>query len=216
MWEILQTVLCGATLTVLLPPSEGVLFERALVEDFDSIATSLAKVDVRRSEAFKVEDQRMILGAVEQGVGFTKLNQVVGGQLREWLTAQAQAALARLPAEERGTSALINNLATLLQDQGQLDEARPLYEEALQACRETLGDRHPSTLTSIYNLGALLEEQGKIAEAIPLFTEVLEARVSLHGMAHEETLDSAKHLVKLLRNADQQDEADALAARYGV
>ena len=115
MWEILQTVLCGATLTVLLPPSEGVLFERALVEDFDSIATSLAKVDVRRSEAFKVEDQRMILGAVEQGVGFTKLNQVVGGQLREWLTAQAQAALARLPAEERGTSALINNLGSLLQ-----------------------------------------------------------------------------------------------------
>ena len=110
LWEILQTVLCGATLTVLLPPSEGVLFERALVEDFDSIATSLAKVDVRRSEAFKVEDQRMILGAVEQGVGFTKLNQVVGGQLREWLTAQAQAALARLPAEERGTSVLINQL----------------------------------------------------------------------------------------------------------
>ena len=118
MWEILQTVLCGATLTVLLPPSEGVLFERALVEDFDSIATSLAKVDVRRSEAFKVEDQRMILGAVEQGVGFTKLNQVVGGQLREWLTAQAQAALAGLPAEERGTSALINSLGMLLFNQG--------------------------------------------------------------------------------------------------
>jgi len=35
-------------------------------------------------------------------------------------------------------------------------------------------------------------------------------------MAHEETLGSAEHLVKLLRNADQQDEADALAARYGV
>ena len=62
----------------------------------------------------------------------------------------------------------------------------------------------------------LLEKQGKIAEAIPLFTEELEARVSLHGMAHKETRDSAKHLVKLLRNADQQDEAEALAARYGV
>ena len=62
----------------------------------------------------------------------------------------------------------------------------------------------------------LLEKQGKIAEAIPLFTEVLEARVSLHGMAHKETLDSAKHLIKLLRNADQQDEADALVARFGV
>ena len=64
---------------------------------------------------------------------------------------------------------------------------------------------------AVYSLGALLEKQGKIAEAIPLFTEELEWCVS-----HKETLDSAKHLVKLLRNADQQDEADALAARYGV
>ena len=71
-------------------------------------------------------------------------------------------------------------------------------------------------MSLIYSLGALLEKQGKIAEAIPLFTEELEGRVSLHGMAHEETLGSAKHLVELLRNADQQDEADALPARYGV
>ena len=32
---------------------------------------------------------------------------------------------------------------------GKLEEARPLYEEALQAKRETLGDRHPDTLQSI-------------------------------------------------------------------
>ena len=37
----------------------------------------------------------------------------------------------------------------LLKDMGKPDEARPLYEEALQARRETLGDRHPDTLTSI-------------------------------------------------------------------
>ena len=40
----------------------------------------------------------------------------------------------------------------LLQAMGKLEEARPLYEEALQACRETLGDRHPDTLASISNI----------------------------------------------------------------
>ena len=30
----------------------------------------------------------------------------------------------------------------LLKKMGELEEARPLYEEALQASRETLGDRH--------------------------------------------------------------------------
>ena len=192
-------MLCGATLTVLLPPSEGVLFERALVEDFDSIATSLAKVDVRRSEAFKVEDQRMILGAVEQGVGFTKLNQVVGGQLREWLTAQAQAALARLPAEERGTSALINQLGRLLKAQGQLDEARPLLEEALRVRREVLGDRHPDTLGSISNLGSLLKAQGKLDKARPLYEEALQACREVLGDRHPNTLTSINNMGVLLQ-----------------
>ena len=42
----------------------------------------------------------------------------------------------------------------LLQAMGKLEEARPLYEEALQGRRETLGDRHPRTLYSINNAPA--------------------------------------------------------------
>ena len=34
----------------------------------------------------------------------------------------------------------------LLLAMGKLEEARPLYEEALQGSRETLGDSHPYTL----------------------------------------------------------------------
>ena len=83
----------------------------------------------------------------------------------------------------------------------------------MQGRRETLGDRHPSTLTSIYNLADLLENQGKITEAIPLFTEELEGCVSLHGMAHERTRGSAQHLVELLENAGQRDVAKALSAK---
>ena len=176
MWEILQTVLSDATLTVLLPPSEAASFEVALVEDFASITTSLSKVDVRRAEAFKIEDQRMILGAVEQGVGFTELNKLVSGQLREWLATQAQAALARLPAEERGTSALIDKVASLLQEQGRFDDARPLFEEALRVRKEVLGDRHEDTLSSIADLASLLLDQGEMDKARPLFEEALRVR----------------------------------------
>ena len=49
----------------------------------------------------------------------------------------------------------------LLQDKGDLATAEPLCREALEVSRETLGNRHPHTLTSIHNLGALLlAEQG--------------------------------------------------------
>ena len=50
-----------------------------------------------------------------------------------------------------------------------MEEARPLYEEALAVKRETLGDRHPITLTSIYNLASLLQALDEVDAAVPLF-----------------------------------------------
>ena len=44
----------------------------------------------------------------------------------------------------------------------------------LEGRRETLGDRHPSTLSLVYNLGSLLQKQGRLGDAIPLFREALE------------------------------------------
>ena len=46
-----------------------------------------------------------------------------------------------------------------LKAMGELEEAKPLMEEALQAQRETLGNDHPHTLTSINNLALLLKER---------------------------------------------------------
>jgi hypothetical protein len=43
----------------------------------------------------------------------------------------------------------------LLYAKGDLAAAEPLCREALEVERETLGDRHPSTLGSISNLGVL-------------------------------------------------------------
>ena len=50
-----------------------------------------------------------------------------------------------------------------LQAQGKFDEAEPLYREALEAQRGTLGDRNPDTLSSINNLSALLQAKGDLA-----------------------------------------------------
>ena len=42
--------------------------------------------------------------------------------------------------------------------------------------RKTLGDDHPSTLTSINNFAELLKDQGKLEEAEPLYREALNGR----------------------------------------
>ena len=99
---------------------------------------------------------------------------------------------------------------------GLLEEARPLYEEDLQAERESYGDRDPRTLTSINLLALLLEKQGKLVEAIPLRTERLEGLVLLYGMEHAKTRGAAESLVSDLRKAGQQEEAEALADKHAL
>jgi hypothetical protein len=50
----------------------------------------------------------------------------------------------------------VNNLGMLLQAQGKLGEAEPLYRRALQGSEETLGPKHQDTLNTRGNLGSLL------------------------------------------------------------
>ena len=49
----------------------------------------------------------------------------------------------------------------LLTKMGKLDEARPLYEEALQVQRLLMG-HHPDTLISMNNMAMLLKAMGEL------------------------------------------------------
>ena len=55
---------------------------------------------------------------------------------------------------------------------GELAEAKPLMEEALQARREALGNEHPDTLISMGSVGKLLKDMGQRAEALALLREL--------------------------------------------
>jgi len=109
------------------------------------------------------------------------------------MVESGKGALVGLPDEERAVSALQNNLARLLQDQGNVTEAEVLLMEALEALRRTLGDTHPKTLTSINNLGLLLLERGKVDEAEPLLREALKAQRRTLGDTHPYTLTNLGH-----------------------
>jgi tetratricopeptide (TPR) repeat protein len=208
--EIYYTQQSGAQFDVVMSSAQQVAFEAALVKHLGSIATSLSKVDVRTATCRNEKDTMAILDELEQGVGFVACNTQVIGLLREALVAQARAALGRLLTAKRGTSALINQLGRLLMDMGKLEEAMPLFEEALQAKRETLGDRHPSTLRSIGNMGGLLADMGKLEEARPLHEEAVQASRETLGDRHLNTLTSIGNMGLLLKTMGQLKEARPL------
>ena len=106
---------------------------------------------------------------------------------------------ARAPADGLRTRPCTRNtLADELRIQGKYEEAEPLYREALQVMRETLGNRHPSTLATISNLGALLRDKGDLVAAEPLCCEALELHRETLGNRHRSTLTTISILGALL------------------
>lgn len=59
----------------------------------------------------------------------------------------------------------LNNLAVAYHDQGKLDEAEPLYKQAIKVYERTLGLGHPEVATTLENYAGLLRDTGREDEA---------------------------------------------------
>eukprot|EP00964_Phaeocystis_antarctica_P163606 scaffold140063_cov127-Phaeocystis_antarctica.AAC.2 len=88
-------------------------------------------------------------------------------------------------------------MGLLLQDMGQLEEARPLYKEALQGRKETLGDRHPDTLGSIGNMADLLRATGALVESEAALGNAVAVAREVFGSKHMVTLLIAAKAARL-------------------
>jgi serine/threonine protein kinase len=79
---------------------------------------------------------------------------------------------------------LLENLAIVAQNMGELKQAETLYVDALQRDERAYGDRHFETTVTKSNYGLLLQREGRLAEAEPLLRSVLDARLSFLGPDH--------------------------------
>jgi tetratricopeptide (TPR) repeat protein len=215
LWEIFCTLDTAKELTIVLSQAQQEAFQKALLDEFDSIVMAMSKIDTRKAEAFKEADEKMIYAAIEKTAGgFTEVNGRIHDRLREWLAQAARELLVKLRRGKgdthKETLQSMNRLAMLLFDQGKLDEAEPLFRETLRVRRETLGDTHPDTLGSINNLALLLRDQGKLVEAEPLYRETLRGSRETLGDTHLDTLGSINNMAILLMNQGKLIEAEPL------
>eukprot|EP00633_Aureoumbra_lagunensis_P002866 CAMPEP_0197302774 /NCGR_PEP_ID=MMETSP0890-20130614/51260_1 /TAXON_ID=44058 ORGANISM="Aureoumbra lagunensis, Strain CCMP1510" /NCGR_SAMPLE_ID=MMETSP0890 /ASSEMBLY_ACC=CAM_ASM_000533 /LENGTH=633 /DNA_ID=CAMNT_0042782465 /DNA_START=287 /DNA_END=2188 /DNA_ORIENTATION=+ len=130
----------------------------------------------------------------------------------------------------------LNNLALLLEKQGEYDEAKPLYERAieiwekvhgpnhpevatglnnlaLEIGEKTLGPNHPDVAFSLNNLAELLKNQGKYDEAKPLYERSIKVREQKLGPNHPDVATPLSNLAELLKDQGKYDEAKQLYER---
>ena len=67
----------------------------------------------------------------------------------------------------------MNNLAAMLQAQGDLAGARGLHQQVLDLSRRVLGEEHPDTTISAFNLLVTLVKVGEPESARSVFTQHL-------------------------------------------
>ena len=115
-----------------------------------------------------------------------------------------------LGLEHQDTLASMSNLANVLQEQGQWQEAEQMYREVLEVQRRVLGLEHPNTLASMNNLAIVLQEQGRWKEAEQMHREVPELRRRVLGLEHQDTLASMSNLANVLQEQGQWQEAEQM------
>ncbi len=103
-----------------------------------------------------------------------------------------------------------NFLALLLQDQGKLSEAEPLYRQNLGANERAHGPDHQDTIVARTNLAEVLRARGQLDEAESLFRQTLEASRRTHGPDHLLTLTVVNNLASLLQQRGRLPESEAL------
>jgi tetratricopeptide (TPR) repeat protein len=121
-----------------------------------------------------------------------------------------------LGPEHPETATSLNNLARLLQAQGDLAGARPLFGRALAILEKALGPGHPNTNATRANLASVRLAEGAPMDALALSEPALAAHEKVLGPNHPWTKANANVKAAALDALGRADEAAALRAKYGL
>ncbi len=101
------------------------------------------------------------------------------------------------------------NLADVLRDLGQLDEAEAGIRAVLAARQRVLGPDHDETLASRGSLADVLHARGELTKAEAEIRAVLSARRRVLGRNHPDTLATRTNLAGVLHARGRLDKAEA-------
>ena len=82
------------------------------------------------------------------------------------------------------------NIAIVLQQQGELQQALDKYHEALPVLEKTLGRNHPDLAATYSNIGVVFRQQAKYPEALDMYRKALEVDEKVHSPDHLSVADT--------------------------
>ncbi len=147
-------------------------------ESFAGQALEMRRKLLPPDHPYLASTQTMLAAITLEREAVERLKKALGGE--EVLVAGAIDLLGnlrrdkgKLAGDHPDIAQSLTDRASVLRGQGQLEEAEPLYREALATRRKQLGNENPDTINSLTGLAGLLEERGQLTEAEALMRECL-------------------------------------------
>jgi tetratricopeptide (TPR) repeat protein len=107
----------------------------------------------------------------------------------------------------------LNDLAVLLQEKGDLVEARRVHERVLAIRENSPGSDHPDTALTLHNLALVLKQQEDLTAARHLYERALAIREKFLGASHPHTAKTLNNLARVLHESGDLSAARTLCER---
>eukprot|EP00732_Lithocolla_globosa_P002038 Lithocolla_globosa_v1_NODE_1200_length_2791_cov_6.632310.p1 type:complete len:617 gc:universal NODE_1200_length_2791_cov_6.632310:937-2787(+) len=198
LWEIVESIRSKCKIEILLPSVQKEHFLHALRHNFQQIIAGISNVDSRNAESGLLADQEMIKQAIEGGIGFGKINNLVVSLLREWLVTVAMEEM-----DVETDLVMLNSVGLLLLQDDKLEDAESLYLQGLQFARENFGNKHEITLSLVNNFASVLVEQTKMVEAEKLMLEFHNAPGNKNSLESRQNLAYFYHKLGNWKKAEK-------------
>lgn len=181
VWQLHTVLAANVPLAVLNSDAEAARLQDALLTRMDDVVTAWdRKADGgwRKAEAGCTAAD--LKNKIHKGIdaeegGAAEFAARLITAIHRWLLGEARVALDKIPTAERSTSRLLDHVASLLQEHGDLTAAEPLLREQCEGRAAKLGPRHADTLEAVNNLALLLHQLRKLDEAEPFSKQVCAA-----------------------------------------
>ena len=117
-----------------------------------------------------------------------------------------------LGPDHPSTLITLGNLALLLDDKGDRERAKEMYERCLAAQERVLGPDHPSTLTTLGNLALLLKDMGDWERAKEMYERCLAAKERVLGPDHLNTINTKGNLgLAMMKSCNEEERIKGTA-----
>lgn len=166
VWELYGVAKAQKEIEIALPAKAYDRFIVTLKNDYESIITTISKVDTKAAKCITEADLNMIHREIKANGSFEVIDDIVKNQLRLWVGSTGQLQIEK--EERKGFEADVNEIRVLATlsgmiylEIGKLSIAEELFNKALRIAEEGSVSREDDTSVALQlnKLGRLYEEQ---------------------------------------------------------